>query len=124
MQRHDVPYLWIVDHASNHIPPEYSSLGLDASLLSQHIAWDIGVLALAHALQARLGGSVIAAPVSRLLIDMNRTPDHQGLIPELSDGHIIPGNQNLSSSARAQRLERYYNPYHARIEGAVQSLQR
>jgi predicted N-formylglutamate amidohydrolase len=120
--KQSAPFLWIVDHASNHIPEAFNGLGLDPALLSEHIAWDIGVLALANSLQERLGGSVVAAPVSRLLIDMNRTLEHPGLIPEVSDAQIIPGNQNLTQAARQARIADYYQPYHARIAAAVQSL--
>ena len=35
----------ICDHASNHSPDEYKSLGLGAADLQRHIAWDIGAAA-------------------------------------------------------------------------------
>jgi len=36
------PIVLICEHASNHIPAEYAGLGLDASEVTRHIAWDIG----------------------------------------------------------------------------------
>ena len=53
--------LIIGDHASNRVPPGID-LGIDRVLLSTHIGWDIGVAALAHALQA----PAYLASVSRL----------------------------------------------------------
>ena len=34
--------IFLCDHASNHIPPEYQGLGLDPAVLGLHVAWDIG----------------------------------------------------------------------------------
>jgi predicted N-formylglutamate amidohydrolase len=55
------------------------------------------------------------APWSRLLIDLNRDPDHAGLIPAESDGTLIPRNVNISAAERAHRLQAYFHPYHAFI---------
>ena len=40
--------LIICDHATNLVPPEYCSLGLDDIQLNRHIAYDIGALAVAR----------------------------------------------------------------------------
>lgn len=98
--------LTVVDHASNHVPDDID-LGIDPALLETHIAWDIGAAALAVA----LGVPVHAATVSRLVIDLNREEDAQGLIPLASDGIVIPGNPG----DRAARIARFYRPYHDRL---------
>ena len=38
------PFVFVCDHASNFVPPQYGTLGLDASDLTRHIAWDPGAL--------------------------------------------------------------------------------
>ncbi len=96
--------LTIVDHASNHVPADIE-LGLPASLMTSHIAWDIGAAALADA----LGYPAHKAGISRLVIDLNREEDSPGLIPVESDGHAIPGNAGASV---AVRVERFWRPYH------------
>ncbi|WP_138379593.1 N-formylglutamate amidohydrolase [Luteithermobacter gelatinilyticus] len=109
----------ICEHASNHIPDEFDRLGLDPSHLELHIAWDIGMAAITRTLSARLNAPALLARFSRLLIDPNREPDHKTLIPEISDGITIPGNQALTPAEREQRLNRFYRPFHERAERLV-----
>ena len=46
------PLLLVCDHASNAVPDTFGTLGLDAAKLQDHVAWDIGALALARRLAA------------------------------------------------------------------------
>lgn len=112
--------LLIADHASNHVPDDIA-LGIDPRLLDQHVAIDIGVAPLAHVVCARLGCAGVLGGVSRLVIDLNREEDAAGLIPAISDGHAIPGNQALSDDRRRARIDRYWRPYHRRIEQAMET---
>ncbi len=106
----------LCDHASRHIPAELGDLGLPPPELARHIAWDIGAAGVAEALSEIFEAPAVLSPVSRLAIDCNRHLDAADLIPERSDGTMIPGNLNLSASARAQRIERWFHPYHAAVE--------
>lgn len=108
------PLLIIADHASNAVPPGVD-LGIDAALLDNHIAVDIGTAALAEALAAALSAPAIIASVSRLVIDCNRDPAVADVIPAASDGHVIPGNLLLSAAERALRIDAIHGPYHAVI---------
>ena len=110
----DTGLLLIADHASARVPDEIA-LGVDEALFSRHVAIDIGVAPLAAALCARLGCAGVLGNVSRLVIDLNREEDAPGLIPAVSDGYLVPGNDGLSAEARAGRIDRYWRPYHARI---------
>jgi len=114
----DSGLLIIVDHASNHVPDDIA-LGIDPALLGQHMAIDIGTEALCGLLAARLSAPALLATVSRLVIDLNREEDAPGLIPRSSDGHSIPGNAGLSDAERAERVERFWRPYHAAIDAAI-----
>jgi len=53
------------------------------------------------------------------VIDCNRHLDAADLIPEISDGTVIPGNLRLSEAARAIRIERWFHPYHSAIESVL-----
>ena len=106
--------LILVDHASAHVPADID-LGIEPTLLDQHVAIDIGAAPLARLLAIRLGASAILATVSRLVIDLNRELDAPGLIPVASDGHLVPGNRDLSAEARQARIDRFFDPYHAAI---------
>lgn len=104
------------DHASREIPAELQDLGLAPSELSRHIAWDIGAAGVAEALTDIFDASAILSPVSRLVVDCNRQLNAPDLIPEQSDGTVIPGNLNLTEEERALRVERWFEPYHAAVE--------
>jgi len=100
--------LLLCDHASNAVPADID-LGIAPELLDLHIAVDIGAGAVTRSLAARLDTPAILARVSRLVIDLHREPDHIGLIPHRSDGHLIPGNDAVD---RAARIARFHAPYH------------
>ncbi len=106
--------LAVCDHASNHVPDEID-LGIDPALLQQHIAYDIGVAAVAGYLVQLAGHAAFLATNSRLVVDLNRYPEDASAIPLVSDGHEIPGNR-LDDKGRAQRLDRYFHPYHRRLK--------
>ncbi len=116
----DRRWLVLCDHASNRVPAELRDLGLDAGQLQQHIAWDPGAAGLAAQLAQRLSCPAFYGVWSRLLVDLNRAPDRVDLIPETSDGIVIPGNASLDASARVQRIARYHAPYHAAIVDYLQ----
>ncbi|MGD9809736.1 MAG: N-formylglutamate amidohydrolase [Sphingobium sp.] len=116
----NAPVLIIADHASNHVPDDID-LGIDPALLNEHIAVDVGVAAVAGLLAERLGCRAILGGVSRLVIDFNREEDAPGLITEMSDGHMIPGNLGADSEAR---LARFYRPYHAEIAARLAGIER
>ncbi len=119
--------IFICEHASNYIPPDYNNLGLGKGFLDKHIAWDIGMEQLTRQLSARLNAPAIMARFSRLLIDPNREEDHKTLIPTVSDGIIIPENQTLSHEEIESRKNRFYHAFHDRTEilvkGKIQSGQ-
>ncbi len=105
----------IADHASNHVP-DGVDLGIAPALLTDHIAVDIGTAAVAALLVRRVANSwAMLGGQSRLVIDLNREEEHDGLIPLVSDGHAIPGNAALSAAERAARVARFYRPYHAGV---------
>lgn len=108
--------LTVVDHASNHVPPGVD-LGIDSKLLQTHIAWDIGVAALAKA----LGYPSHLATVSRLVVDCNRGADAPGLIPLESDGVAIPGNQFQTLTSNDEREGRLatYRAYHDALASRI-----
>lgn len=109
--------LILCDHASNAVPPGID-LGIDRAVLDKHVAIDIGAAAVSEAMAARLAAPAILATVSRLVIDLNREPDSPGLIPLVSDGHSISGND---AADRAQRIVRFHAPYHAAIAAHVRA---
>lgn len=116
----DVPILIVSDHASNHVPEDVD-LGIAPELLDQHIALDIGAAEVAGILAERLACTAILGGISRLVIDLNREEDAQGLLVTASDGHAIPGNRSANVE---ERLGRFHRPYHHRIEQLLAGIDR
>jgi predicted N-formylglutamate amidohydrolase len=111
--------LVVVDHASNHVPADID-LGLSPELLERHIGWDIGAEAVGRELCQRFGCPGLFGTVSRLVIDLHREEDSPALIPETSDGHLVPGNRNLSPAEREARIARFWRPYHEALASIVE----
>ncbi len=103
------------DHAGNLIPSKLGRLGLGATDLQRHIAWDIGVDALGTRLAAALDCLFIRQVYSRLVVDCNRAAVASDCIAESSDGTPVPGNRQLASAARGERIAGIYAPYHQAI---------
>jgi predicted N-formylglutamate amidohydrolase len=61
----------------------------------------------------------ILCETSRLVIDCNRQLSARDLIPEISDGTVIPGNLQLSEAAKAERVRRCFHGYHDAGEGLL-----
>lgn len=99
----------VADHASNRVPSDID-LGIATELLSDHIAFDIGVEGVADRLARDHGIAGHIATVSRLVCDFNRGERDPAVVPALSDGHPIPGNEAADVE---KRLARFHRPYHA-----------
>jgi predicted N-formylglutamate amidohydrolase len=109
----------LCDHASNALPPEYGTLGLNAGELVRHIAYDIGAEGVTRGMARRLGAPAVLSRYSRLLIDPNRGDDDPTLIMRISDGAVVAGNRKLDDGERERRIARVYRPYHAAIRGVI-----
>ena len=109
----------LCDHASNAFPPDLGTLGLPASELERHIAYDIGAAGVTRGMAARLGAAAVFSCYSRLVIDCNRGADDPTLIMKLSDGAIVDGNRHVDATERERRIAAYYAPYHAAIDREI-----
>ena len=119
--RADRGVVLLCDHATNLIPTEYGTLGLDPAQLRRHIAYDIGAEAVTLALARALDAPAVLSRFSRLLIDPNRGDDDPTLIMRLSDGAVVPGNRHLDAAERGRRLDRFWRPYHAAIADVIET---
>ena len=113
------PCIILCDHASNHVPPAYGTLGLSPVELNKHIAWDPGALGVSEVMSRLLDAPLAQSCVSRLIIDCNRPLDAPDLVPALSEATTIHANENLDEAARQERIALSHQPYHAAIEALV-----
>jgi predicted N-formylglutamate amidohydrolase len=109
------PVVLLCPHASNYIPHRYANLGLPASELQRHIAWDIGAAGVTRALAKILDAPAFLATYSRLLIDLNRPLSSESSIVERSEATDVPGNLRLTAEERALRAARVFTQYHEPI---------
>ena len=51
-------FVILCDHASNHIPESFGTLGLDPDDLQKHIAWDPGALGVSQVMSRDVGRAI------------------------------------------------------------------
>lgn len=112
------------DHAGRRLPRSLGNLGLDATDLERHIAWDIGAAAVAERLSDMLGAALVLQRYSRLVIDCNRPPTVPSSIVTISEGTEVPGNQGLDPHHVHARVREVFDPYHDRIDAELELRRR
>ena len=116
------PLLLLCDHASSFVPRALERLGLDEAALARHIAWDIGIAEVTRLLARRLDAPLVLSHFSRLIVDPNRQLDNPTLVPEISDGTVVPGNRDLTAAQRDARIETFFRPYHAAVAAQIDAM--
>ena len=113
------PFLLTSDHYGRALPHKLGDLGVSASELTRHIAWDIGIAGVAEHLARMLDAHLVAQRYSRLVIDCNRPPGVASSIPVISEATAIPRNENISQQERERRRREIFDPYHGRIDAVI-----
>ena len=119
----ECPFVLVADHAGNAIPRALGNLGLSEDDRTRHIAWDIGIAAVAEALAGRLDAPMVRQRYSRLVIDCNRDPARADAISEVSDGSVVAVNGDLREGDRTARIAAIHAPYHAAIAATLERRQ-
>ena len=110
--RRAVTYLVTCEHGGNRIPRRYAPLFADArQLLASHRGYDPGALAMARTLARALGATLVTATVSRLLVELNRSPGRQ-----FRESPIMCA---APAAIRDDVCRRYYVPYWTAVETLV-----
>lgn len=112
----------ICEHASAYIPERFDNLGLSGDVLTSHVAWDPGALAVARGMSRDLDAVLIASRISRLVYDCNRPPGHPGTMPARSEVFDIPGNRDVTEAEQKARHDAYYLPFRDAVAHAVRSV--
>jgi predicted N-formylglutamate amidohydrolase len=113
----------ICEHASNRFVAPWQEP--DATILDSHAASDPGALGLAQALgehMAQVQGRVVElihAPFSRLIYDLNRSPDRPDASPARSEVYHIPMNEGLTAAERLRRMDALYLPFHNLVRARI-----
>lgn len=102
------------EHASACVPDRYRRVfraNASTRLLASHRAYDIGAEAVAVSLSDALSCPLFVGSVTRLLIDLNRSPRHRAVFSEYA--------RRLTADERHELLARYYLPFRARVHRAI-----
>jgi predicted N-formylglutamate amidohydrolase len=112
-------FLLTADHAGNRIPRVLGDLGVSAADRARHIGWDIGIAGVTEQLAAQLSTTAILQTYSRLVIDCNRPPGALSAFPTVSETTPIPGNHDLTETAKHARIDAMFTPYHQMIAAEI-----
>ncbi len=105
-------YLITCEHGGNRVPSRYHDFFRGhEQLLRTHRAYDFGALRTAREFAAALDAPLVVSTISRLLIDLNRSPSHPKLYSEVT--------RAAPDDIRAEIFKRYYLPYRMKVETQV-----
>lgn len=103
------------EHGGNLIPAHYRPLFAGREpLLNSHRGYDLGALSLARALAAKMGGRLHYSRISRLLVDLNRSPHHREVFSEIT--------RPLPREVRALILQRFHASYRNRVISTMHDM--
>ena len=102
------------EHGGNRIPAQYRPLfRRHRAALESHRGYDPGALTLARDCAAACDAELVYSTLSRLLVELNRSPGHPQVFSEVTRG--------LPAAERERLLARYYHPYRACVDAQVRA---
>jgi formiminoglutamase len=129
--RGDAPLIVSIPHAGARIPEEIEA-DLDSQWLGRKDAdWWVDKL---YDFAPQLGATVIATPISRTVIDVNRDPSGKSLYPGQATTELCPTvtfdgeplykhGREPDMTAIVSRRVRYFDPYHRAIADELARLE-
>src|SRR4029079_1261814 len=106
-------YLVTCEHGGNRVPSRYAALFAGRrQLLASHRGHDPGGLAPERALARALEAPLVAATITRLLVELNRSPGRQF--------RFSPIMRKAPAALREEVCRRYYLPYWSAVETFVE----
>ncbi|MBX3603713.1 MAG: N-formylglutamate deformylase [Piscinibacter sp.] len=130
LTRGTIPLLVSIPHAGTYIPPALAQRMTPEALQLADVDWHLPQL---YDFAAGLGATVLAATHARHVIDLNRPPEDESLYPGQDVTGLLPVDtfrkeplyrpgEEPDAAETAQRLERYWRPYHAALQAEIERL--
>jgi N-formylglutamate deformylase len=130
LKRGTTPLLISMPHVGTELPDELAARMIPVARTVPDTDWHLKEL---YDFADELGATVIAARYSRYVIDLNRPPDNASLYPGRDTTSLCPldtfdnealylAGQQPSEQEIAQRLQRYWQPYHDALAQEIDSL--
>jgi predicted N-formylglutamate amidohydrolase len=105
------------EHGGNEVPVEHRPLFRGRrTLLASHRGWDPGTLDLATRLSSALGAPLVSSTVTRLLVDLNRSPHNPRLFSEVT--------RPLPLLERRALIARWHRPHWASARAEIARMVR
>jgi N-formylglutamate deformylase len=130
LHRGTAPLLVSLPHDGSHIPDELAARMVTTARRAPDTDWHVSVL---YDFARELGASIIVPRHSRYVVDLNRPPDDTSLYPGQNTTGLCPAVQFTGEAVYldgqapveaevAQRVERYWRPYHDALRGEIERL--
>jgi N-formylglutamate deformylase len=124
------PLLVSFPHDGTEIPLEIAARMTPAALARPDTDWHVARL---YDFVAELGASTLQPRMSRYVVDLNRDPSGAALYPGADNTSLVPTStferqsiyqpgQEPDAAEIAERIERWFLPYHAAIEREIRRL--
>ncbi len=124
----DLPLVVSVPHDGVHIPDDIRTRMTPSGIAVPDTDWHVAEL---YDFARDLGASMLVANYSRYVVDLNRSADNAvlypgqvatGLCPEQTfAGENIYVQGGVSDGERAERVERYWRPYHEQLASMLEA---
>jgi predicted N-formylglutamate amidohydrolase len=100
------------EHGGNKVPAEFRQLfAPHRELLQTHRGWDPGTKQLAERWQRELKCELHVATVTRLLVDLNRSPNHRSVFSEIT--------RDQPAAEKQKMLTTYHTPHRQQVIDSV-----
>jgi N-formylglutamate deformylase len=123
------PLLVSMPHTGTHIPDDLRKRLTAAAAALPDTDWHLERL---YDFLEDIGASVLVATHSRYVVDLNRPPDDSNLYPGQDTTGVVPvdtfrkeplyAGAEPSAEETAERIQKYWKPYHARLEETLKAL--
>jgi predicted N-formylglutamate amidohydrolase len=115
MAESGVSLLLSCEHGGNLVPEPWRPIFQGhEELLMSHRGYDLGIAGFARWLAGQVQAPLHLAEVTRLLVELNRSPGHPALFSEIS--------RVLKPRERKDLLMRYYHPYRETVTRHIEQL--
>jgi len=129
-QAGNAPLLISMPHVGTVIPGDIAKNMEDVALVKADTDWHLPLL---YNMAKQLGASIISAEYSRYVIDLNRPKEDSNLYPGQDTTGLCPvdtfakqplykAGQLPNAADIAQRIEHYWQPYHAQLEAELNRI--
>ena len=129
LRRGNAPLILSMPHAGTEIPGEFAGVFVSDWLARRDTDWHLPLL---YSFAAALDATILAARISRSVIDLNRDPSGVSLYPgqtttglcptETFDGEPLYRGALPDEAEIARRRETYFAPYHAALREEIARL--